>query len=194
MSTAANQRRYALPPDFEQFVSDLYFDGVNYQYPPITQLPASRLMQLAAESVTTGTPTRYAIETEAHDGVAEQGSVLVLHPTPDTTYPLIGIYEIGVRMLSDANPYPPGGQAHGELFIAACLAAAERKFLDSPATGKQEEFQAMLQMHIAIDLRRQPRNLGNMALHGRYPLTWRRARRLLDLVSGYTTYEGSTDL
>lgn len=191
MSTAPDQRRYPLPRDFEQFVSDLYFDGVNYQYQPITQLPASRLLQLAAITTTTGTPTRYAIESEAHDGATPQGSLLVLDPTPDANYQLFGYYMIGVRPLSDLNPYPPGGDAHGQLFLAAILATIESKFLDS-MQAKQVEYQDMLQVHIQIDLRRQPRNLGKIGdnsgrMPGRSSL-----RKFLDL-TGQTTIGGSTD-
>lgn len=192
MSTAADQRRYSLPQDFEQFTSDLYFDGTNYQYPAITQLPASRLMQLAAETTTTGTPTHYAIETETHDGATVQGSILVLDPTPDATYQLQGIYAIAVRPLSAANPYPPGGEAHGELFLASCLAKVEAKFFDAVQI-KQLEFQEMLANHIQIDLRRQPRNLGRTGgLPGRM-MPRASLRQMLDL-TGRLTINGTTDL
>ncbi len=191
VSTSADQRRYSLPPDFEQFTSDLYFDGTNYQYPPITQFPASRLMQLAAEITTTGTPTHYAIEAETHDGATVQGSVLVLDPTPDATYPLQAIYAIAVRPLNAANPHPPGGAAHGELFLASCLAKVEAKFFDAVQV-KQMEFQEMLANHIQIDLRRQPRNLGMMG--GRKVSVGSSAdlRRMLGLI-GRTTINGTTD-
>ena len=191
MSTSANQRRYSLPEDFEQFTGDLYFDGTNYQYPAISQWPASRLMQLAAETTTTGVPTRYAIETETHDGVTVQGSVLVLDPTPDATYQLQGIYAIAVRPLSDANPYPPGGPAHGELFLASCLAKIEAKFFDAVQV-KQMEFQEMLANHIQIDLRRQPRNLGRMDGRTGRATSSSDLRKQLGLI-GRTTINGSSD-
>jgi len=195
MTTADGQRFYTLPSDFEQFVSDLYFDGVHYTYPAIRQLPASRLMQLQADSVTTGTPVRFAIEAVAHDGVtSEQDQQLVLHPTPDAAYCLVGMYQVGVRALSSTNPYPPGGVAHGELFVAACIAAAEAKFKESPETGKQQAFMEMLQNHIAIDLRRQARSLGAIGQIGKRMRGRADARRVFDLVSDYTTYNGTTDV
>ena len=193
MSTAADQRRYSIAEDFEQFTSDLYFDGETYQYPAITQLPASRLMQLASETTTTGVPIHYAIETETHDGTTVQGSVLVLDPTPDDTYPLQGIYAIAVRPLSDANPYPPGGPAHGELFLASVLAKIEAKVFDR-VTVKAMEFQEMLAQHIQIDLRRQPRNLGRMGSRPGRMTPRADLRRILDLERGATTYNSSTDL
>ena len=195
LETAVGQRRYTLPQDFEQFVSDLYYDGTSYQYPPITQLPATRLMQLVAETTTTGTPTRYAIETETNDGVTQQGSILVLDPTPDAAYPLFGMYVVSDRPLSDANPHPPGGPAHGELFLASVLAKIESRIVESDKQPvKEMEFREMLMNHIAIDLRRQPRNLGRMG--GRPARMTPRAdlRQVMDLEQGPMTYNSSTDL
>ena len=193
LSTAANQRRYTLPGNFEQFIpSALCYDGEHYTYPVVTQLAGGRLLQLESECVTTGTPAWFAIESDAHDGVTEQDQKLVLHPTPDANYELFGIYQIGVRPLSDAQPYPPGGEAHGELFLASCLAVAEAKFLDAQSE-KAEMFKEMMQAHIAIDMRRQPRNLGPLSAK-KIPMTGRASlRRVLDLEGGYTTIRGSTN-
>jgi hypothetical protein len=148
-------------------------------------------MQLAAETTTTGVPARYAIETETHDGTTAQGSVLVLDPTPDATYQLQGIYAISVRPLSNANPYPPGGSAHGELFLASCLAKIETKFFDA-AQVKQMEFQEMLANHIQIDLRRQPRNLGMVGGRTVRVTSSAEWRRIMGLV-GTTTINGTSD-
>jgi hypothetical protein len=192
--TADGQRRYTLPLDFEQFIPNvIHFDGEHYGYGSIGQLPASRLMQLRGDSDSKGTPSCFAIESVAHDGVSEQQQQLVLEPTPDAEYKLVAVYQIGVRELSDARPYPPGGPAHGELFVAACLAAVETKFRDGE-TIKEQAFRDSLMAHIAIDLRKQPRNLGSMGgknvqMRGRSSI-----RRVLDLVDGYTTWNGGTEV
>ncbi len=190
--TADGQRRYSLPPDFEQFVSDLCFDGVHYTYPRITEEPAGRLLHLNSASTTTGTPRRFAIESIAHDGTTDQEQQLVLHPTPDADYQLMGIYQVGVRPLSDSHPYPPGGEAHGELFLASCLAMAEAKFLDT-GNDKRLLFQEILQAHIAIDQRRHARNLGPLTPHLGRIRGRADARRMFDL-TGLTTYEGGTNV
>jgi hypothetical protein len=162
-ATADGQRRYTLPLDFEQFIGDIYFDGENYQYTAITQLPAGRLQQMHAEYSNTGVPTNYALEVLAHDGTTQQHQQVVLHPTPDGEYQLIGPYQVGpIRMLSNERPWFPGGPENRELFIAACLAAAESKFLDVQATDKQAQFQSALVAAIGRDHRRGPRNLGRM--------------------------------
>jgi hypothetical protein len=159
--TADNQRRYTLPLDFEQFIGDIYFDGEEYGYSSIEQRPSGRLMQMFNEYENTGVPVNYALEVPAHDGVTPQHQQLVLHPTPDGEYSLVGPYQVGpIRSLSTARPYFPGGPENRELFIASCLAAAESKFLDEPSTDKQDQFQGVLVAAIGRDHRRQPRNLG----------------------------------
>lgn len=159
--TADGQRRYTLPLDFEQFIGALYFDGENYQYPEITQLPAGRLAQMHSEYSSTGVPTNYALEVLTHDGTAQQHQQLALHPTPNGEYQLVGPYQVGpIRSLSTERPWFPGGPENRELFVAACLAAAESKFMDQPLTDKQEQFQSALAGAIGRDHRRQPRNLG----------------------------------
>lgn len=186
-TTADGQRRYTLPLDFEQFIDDIHFDGVNYQYPSITQLPAGRLQQMYSEYSTTGVPTNYALETTTHDGSSQQYTQLVLHPTPDAAYSLFGRYQVGpIRSLSTARPWFPGGPEARELFIAACLAAAESKFIDQPATDKKTLFDMALVAAIGRDWRKQPRNLGQSA-------SWKGKNRDYYRYKLQTQYEGTTD-
>jgi hypothetical protein len=160
--TSEGQRYYTLPLDFEQFLSDLYFDGENYRYPAITQLPAGRLHQMHSEYSSTGVPTNYALEVQSHDGTTPQRQQVVLHPTPNGAYTIGGPYQVGpIRSLTDERPYFPGGQESRELFITSILAAAESEFLDMKGE-KFESFQMALQAGIARDQRKQPRNLGQM--------------------------------
>jgi hypothetical protein len=187
ITTSDGQRRYTLPLDFEQFIGDIYYDGDNYQYPPITQLPLGRLQKLHTEYVTTGVPSNYALEIEAHNGTSPQHCQLVLHPTPDGSYALVGPYQVGpIRSLSTERPYFPGGPENLDLFISACLAAAESKFRDVKAE-KFESFQMSLNSAIARDQRKAPRILGKMGGSrgkGRDYYRWKLS----------TTYEGGTDL
>jgi len=186
LTTADGQRRYTLPADFEQFIDYISFDGENYQHPPITQMPASRLHELHSEYSSTGVPYHYAIEAQSHDGMAQQHHQLALHPTPNGTYQLVGIYQVGpIRQLTEDRPYFPGGAENLELFIAACLAQAQSTFMDGPMTDKQDQFQSELVAAIARDHRRGARNLGQM-----------RGRRVHEFFRHKlsTTYLGGTDL
>jgi hypothetical protein len=160
--TSDGQRRYTLPIDFEQFIGDIYFDGQEYGYSSITQLPSGRLDQMFGEYANTGVPTNYALETVAHDGMTEQQYQLALHPTPDGEYSLVGPYQVGpIRKMSATRPWFPGGPEQKELFIAACLAATEAKFLDIKG-DKYESFQMLLTAAIGRDWRKAPRNLGQL--------------------------------
>jgi hypothetical protein len=161
-TTADNQRRYALPADFEQFVGDLSFDGENYQYPPITQLPASRLQQLNSDYNNTSVPCYYALEVQPHDGTTPQQREFTLHPTPDGVYQLVAIYQVGpIRSLSTQRPWFPGGPEFRELFVAACLAAVESDFTGI-AGHRQERFETVLQGAINRDYGKAAKNLGPM--------------------------------
>jgi hypothetical protein len=161
--TADGQRRYTLPLDFEQFIGDIYFDGDEYGYASLTQLPSGRVAQLYNEYDNTGVPEHFATEVIAHDGTTQQHQQLVIHPTPDGEYSLVGPYQVGpIRSLSTSRPWFPGGPENRELFIAACLAMAESKFLDNQLTDKQGQFQTSLIAAIGRDHRKQARNLGQL--------------------------------
>jgi len=196
METCDGQRRYTLPIDFERFIGPLNFQPEEGEYHELDYYPSSRLMNLANSINGTGTPAMYSLEPVATDGTTEQLWQLVLHPTPDAAYKLIGQYQIGARMLSATYPYPPGGPAHGELYVASVLAAAEAKIDDEHGGQKQAAFMARLMADISIDMQRQPTTLGYCGDgRGRFPRSRSEARRMLGgLTTGYTTYNGGTEL
>lgn len=162
-STVAGQRRYPMPLDFEQIIDCIAFDGDEYGYSGLTQLPASRLLQLASQYDDTSVPCHFALEVETHDGASEQTQILVLHPTPDKIYQLVAPYQVGpIRSLSEDRPWFPGGPQNRELFIASCLAMTESKFMDQAAFDKRERFEQDLASAIGRDHRNQPRNFGQL--------------------------------
>jgi hypothetical protein len=185
--TADGQRHYTLPLDFEQFIGDIYFDGEEYGYSSITQLPSGRVAQIYNEYENTGVPTNYALEVLAHDGTTQQHQQLVLQPTPDGEYSLVGPYQVGpIRTLSTQRPYFPGGPESRELFIASCLAQAESQFKDMQGE-KHDRFQSALAGAIGRDHRKQPRNLGQMGGRRSRDRDWHRWKLS-------TTYLGGTEV
>lgn len=161
LTTADGQRRYLLPADFQQFIDHICFDGDNYKHPPLEQLPAARLHQLHSEYSGTGVPSNYATEAKAHDGTTEQSQELVLHPTPNGTYQLVGLYQVGpIRGMTSDRPWFPGGAENRELFISSCLAQAEVIFTDGEMTTWREQFQMDLTAAVSRDHKRGARNLG----------------------------------
>lgn len=196
MDTVAGTRRYTLQVDFERFIGPLTFDAGEGEYHEIVFYPSQRLRNLAAVQDSTGSPAIYSLEPVTFDGSEEQRWELVLHPTPDAVYSLVGQVQIGALMLSESYPYPPGGPAHGELYIASLLAAAEAKLDDENNGQKMAAFVGRLMADISIDMQRQPTTLGYCGDgRGRIPRSRSEARRLFGgLTTGYTTYNGGTDL
>jgi hypothetical protein len=195
METADGQRRYTLPIDFERFVGPLNFHPDEGEYHEIVYYPSQRLMNLQTAG-NTGVPVMYSLEPVASEGTTEQVWQRVLEPTPDDSYKLQGQYQIGARMLSSDYPYPPGGPAHGELYIASVLAAAEAKLDDENNGQKLAAFMSRLMADISVDMQRQPTTLGYCGNgRGRMPRSRSEARRMLGgLTMGYTTYNSGTEL
>jgi hypothetical protein len=184
-TTADGVRRYTLPSDFQQFIDHLCFDGDNYQHPPLEQLPATRLQQLYSEYPGTGVPCNYATEAAAHDGTTEQTQELVLHPTPNGIYQIVGLYQVGpILSMTSERPWFPGGAEFRELFVSSCLAQAEVVFTDGDLKTWREQFQMDLTAAVARDQRKGARNLGPM-----------KGRRVQDCFRHklQTQYEGHID-
>jgi hypothetical protein len=91
--------------------------------------------------------------------------------------------------LSTERPWLPGGPEFTELFIAACLAATESKFMDG-MLEKHAQFQIELQAAIRRDYSKQARNLGPLNPLGRS----RRYSRDYYRHRTDTTYKGGQDL
>jgi len=196
METADGQRRYTLPIDFERFVGPLNFQRDEGEYHELEQYPAAKLQHLDAAHNSTGTPACFAIEPVATEGTEEQVWQLVIHPTPDGSYKLVGQYQIGSRMLSADYPYPPGGPAHGELWIASLLAAAEAKLDDDNTGQKHAAFMQRLMADVSVDMQRQPIRMGYgyTGIGGRFASRSAARRALGGLTTGHMTYDGGTDL
>ena len=124
--TAADQRRYNLPAEWERPIGDLCFTSTeNDFYTPIKFTAASRLRKLEYQDNFTAFPQYAAVEPAESQGDAPQTLVLVLHPTPDSEYELTVQYQAQIMRLTAEHPYPLGGQSHGPGFLASCLAVAE---------------------------------------------------------------------
>jgi hypothetical protein len=87
------------------------------------------LIELCSELLT-GYPRKYAIRPRPIDMTTSTTYEMLLTPTPDAAYSLYYHYRIAVPLVDGTNAVPPGGDAHGELYLEACLAAAEQKFHD----------------------------------------------------------------
>lgn len=193
--TVADQRRYSLPADWERPISDLCYINTDANfYKPIKFTSAARLRAIQYQTDYTTNPEYAAIEMDSQSGVEPQTQVLVLHPTPDNVYALSCQYQAVARKLTSDQPYPLGGQLHGQGILASVMASAE--YHKNHAHGPM--YQDFLQKLASAVLRDQARGAdllgynGNGAdgFHGRGDV--RRANMLTygDVTYGNTAYSG----
>ena len=160
LDTAGDQRRYPLPEDFERPDGTVtYRDTDGDYYGPLHQASPVRLQQLENREIYTSPPVLYAIDTESSTGEGPQQQTLVLHPTPDGVYRLRLRYVATVRRLTEEQPYPLGGQAHGRGVLAACLSVAEYR-RDGIQGQARAAFLERLASNVVRDRQRGARVLG----------------------------------
>lgn len=126
--TSAGQREYPLPDNFERPIGELYYqsDEDDY-YGPIPFTNTTRTMKLENRQEERSPPRYASIMASDSTGEEQQKQLLVLHPTPDSSYALQVQYQALARRLTETQPYPLGGQVHGPGILASCLAAAEQR-------------------------------------------------------------------
>lgn len=191
MAVYSGNRWYHLPPDFDHFIDRVTFqEEDNDYYHPLHETSPQRLDSLGTQENYQSYPRWYATRPIQSDGRNPQRQQIGLHPTPDAAYLIRGRYMALQRKLSAENPYPLGGQRHGQTFLYACLSAAEmvRDGGPGPMHGK---FFERLASSIAADYNRGP---GVLGYNGNQATMLRHSRRLLrdDLYYNDVTYNGTS--
>lgn len=160
LATAAEQREYDLPSDFESVIGTITFDGGRSQtFPPIMVMSENQVRAAFNSCSAASVPQVAATIAVANDGMSPQTQKLILHPTPDATYHLTFQYSATQRRLSQSNPYPLGGARHGQAIAESCLAQAELR--GGKANGPHyQAFRRLLATNIMADLKRGPKILG----------------------------------
>ena len=198
MKTAADQRWYSMPDDFESLVGAgmITYSSQSEKYSPIQVTNEAHLRQL--EHLTSGSTSwpRYAATRAVSDkGANPQRWELGFDPTPDSEYDLEYSYHASPYMLTDDRPYPLGGKMHGQGILLSCLAAAERYEFDQRGEHWQA-FMEQLKADIAMDLRRGPTTVGYGGVHRRGGM-YHRGRWPRDsgsLTTGGVTYNNTSYL
>jgi len=121
-----------LPDDFSQIIGKLHYaSGSGYADIPI--IDAADVLSMLADSATTGQPKYAAVRPIDSDGSSGQRYELITFPIADDSYTVTYEYQVLTYALSDDAPYPLGGMALSELYIASCLAVAEERTSDANA-------------------------------------------------------------
>jgi len=191
-TTAANEKYYLLPDDFERVNGDIhYVASSNNGHCSLRHVPLSIINDRNSITTTTSQPECFSTRSVGSDGQGWQRQELILDPTPGAAYKLTYEYLANHRELSESHPYPLGGDAQAELLLTACLMFAEYELMRKWG-GMREQYQRLLVGAIASDLQRAPRFLGyNGNGQGRLA-SWSASRRAGLINTSLVTYNGNT--
>jgi len=122
---------YDMPDDFAAMEGRLtYRIGQSLLQTVVDRVSIQQILHELTYTHSAGYPRRFALRVKAIDMTEETKYEMILCPTPDGVYTFDYRYRIAIPSLDDSNTTPPGGDAHGELYVEACLAAAEQKLHD----------------------------------------------------------------
>ena len=160
-TTVAGQYKYALPVDFSDLYSTLYFNTTSAN-PPLLKRSAEQILDMRTGGAISGYPEYFAITPLRYD--IEIGTLyeLWLHPTPGQAETLSGFYRADPVQLSATTDLVIGGIRAIEAILESCLAVAEHQEDDmtsSHHTGKAAE---LIQKLIKFDKVTVSDKIGNL--------------------------------
>jgi len=160
-TTVSGQYKYALPIDFSDVYSTLYFDTTSAN-PPLQKRSAEQILDMRTGGADTGSPEYFAI-TPLGYGI-ETGTLyeLWIHPTPGQVETLSGFYRADPVQLLATTDLVIGGIRAIEAILESCLAVAEMQEDDmasSHHTGKAAE---LIQRLIKFDKVTTSDKIGNL--------------------------------
>jgi len=143
---------YDLPTGFEAIEGDLTYEpGQSDFYPPIRQRDDGQILRWQQDDPYHDRPIYYGIRTVEFDPTLGSKRRLTLYPTPDAAYVIKARMKLRPTMIDETNVYVIGGETLAQLFIEACLAAAERNY-DEQNSRHTEQLEVMLPLAIRQDL------------------------------------------
>ena len=162
------QHEYDLPTGFDAIDDDIVYDpGSEYLHPALKQRDDGVLRQYRQDNPFFDSPRLWSLRTVEFNPTVGSRRILVLYPTPDKAYVLRAQMRLRPTMIDGTNQYPIGGEMLSQLFLEACLAAAERNY-DEGNNQHTKRFNELLPQMIERDLERtSPKTLGQtVSSHG----------------------------
>lgn len=150
ITLAVDQNWYALPDDFQRLASVATVSNGDH---PLSNTTEEGVRLRAVGEGLSGVPEYCAVRNKQvqHDTRYEIG----VYPAPSTASTLSFWYMFAPDAIATDNPYPLGGETHGDTIIAACLAAAEAQqnpeLLGSEGAVHYQLFQQKLADSILAD-------------------------------------------
>ncbi len=137
LTTVAGTGAYDAPAEFGGTIyGDMTFADDSGSYHAVILVSEGQIVKNWQDSTSTGRPMLCATRYKSSTGSAGQRHEILLDPIPDAVYALTYVYPALKNKLTANNPYPLGGMIHSEMFMEACLAAAE--LLDDNEIGIHE--------------------------------------------------------
>ena len=160
-TTVSGQWKYALPIDFSDLYSTLYFDTSSAN-PPLLKRSAEQLLDMRTSGDMSGYPEYFAITPLRYD--IEIGTLyeLWLHPTPGQTETLSGFYRADPVQLSATTDLVIGGIRAIEAILESCLAVAEHQEDDMTSSHHTAKAAELIQKLIKFDKVTVSDKIGNL--------------------------------
>jgi hypothetical protein len=149
--------------------SDLtFYPGPDQWYPSVKQRHDTTVRKLETENTEFGRPCFYSVRTDRFDPTVGSRKSLAFYPAPDAAYVLRVPMILRPVDLSEANPYPIGGEMLSQVILEACLASAEHNYEEREHVH-EKRFLEMIALAIRNDMERSsPTSLGPDAPRGEY--------------------------
>jgi len=160
-TTVSGQYRYALPVDFSDVYSTLYFDTSSAN-PPLLKRSAEQLLDMRTGNDSSGYPEYFAITPLRYD--IEIGTLyeLWVYPTPSQAETLSGFYRADPIQLSATTDLVIGGIRAVEAILESCLAVAEHQEDDMVSSHHTAKAAELIQKLIKYDKVTVTDKIGNL--------------------------------
>jgi len=182
-TTTSGQWKYALPVDFSDTYSTLYFDTSSAN-PPLVKRSAEQILDMRTGGADQGYPEYFAITPLRYD--IEIGTLyeLWVHPVPSQTDTLSGFYRADPIQLSATTDLVIGGIRAIEAILESCLAVAEHQEDDMLTSHHTQKAAELVQKLIKFDKVTTTDKIGNL---------YRDKYRVWPTPRGYFTYPNLDD-
>jgi len=149
-TTVSGQYKYALPVDFSDVYSTLYFDTTSANS-PLLKRSAEQILEMRTGSDMSGYPEYFAITPLRYD--IEIGTLyeIWLYPTPSQVETLSGFYRADPVQLSATTDLMIGGIRAIEAILESCLAVAEHQEDDMTSSHHIGKAAELIQRLIKFD-------------------------------------------
>lgn len=173
VASAANYQlaRPEVPMDaaFDSVANDsdlTFYPGADRWYPSVCQRHDSTIRKLESETPEFERPYFYSVRTSRFDPTVGSRKVLAFYPAPNAAYVLRVPMILRPVALDGTNLYPIGGETLSQVFLEACLAAAEHNYEEREHVH-EKRYQELIGLAIMRDKDRStPASLGPDAPRG----------------------------